>query len=409
MKWFTFLLRHGIVVAIVIGIAITYVYRQQLFPKFFEQETGQIKVVKQAEDGQLNESGKDTSGSNEAVNTGQLDSSVSGQEVIATTPAAIADPKQTDALIADKPREITTTEELVKDNKSADVSSADDVAVAKLDPLPSDNPSDVSRSSDVIPQKDSSNALKGGQQNAVLEAGVALDEFDSRGAMADKRKQVEPAKPIQAAQGDEDTAVITKEDPSTINKDSSHPADMAAGMMKDPVKSMSGVIQNPAQAMSGMMRSATPDRGDAINSTSTHTQPISPGGLADANNSPKPSPPPIATAQGTELSPQQHFYQIINKARHAYWQGQYPQSVAYYQDAIMLMPESADGHGELGNVFYAQGEWDKAGESLYQAAIRLLDEGRKDKAKHLLSIIRGLKHERAVELDKRLQAQEPGK
>jgi uncharacterized protein HemY len=72
------------------------------------------------------------------------------------------------------------------------------------------------------------------------------------------------------------------------------------------------------------------------------------------------------------------------------------------------MPETPDGYGELGNVHYAQGEWDKAGESLYQAAIRLLDKGRSDKAYNMLSIIRGLQHERAAELEKRLQAQQSG-
>jgi tetratricopeptide (TPR) repeat protein len=110
-------------------------------------------------------------------------------------------------------------------------------------------------------------------------------------------------------------------------------------------------------------------------------------------------------ALGPEASSQQEYQQVINKARHAYWQGQYQQSVSLYEQAIKLMPETPDGYGELGNVHYAQGEWDKAGESLYQAAIRLLDKGRTDKANNLLSIIRGLQHERAAELEKRLQAQ----
>jgi hypothetical protein len=390
MKWFTYLLRHGIVVALVIGIAIAYVYRQQLFPKFFEQGTEEITVATHADEGQSSESAMDVSTSNQADKTSQQDSPVPGQAVTAT---------------------------------SADVRSANDAAVKSKESMPSDITSGMSPAAKATAQKETADVSQAGQQNVVpetgvsLEAGVALDNLDANVAMADKGKQVRPANTATAAQGGAATTPSTKQPgSSTVNKDAAHPVDRAAGMMKDPLNTTSGMMQNPAQAMSGMMKPVTPGSGVATDSASTQTQPIAPGvstnqgqsldRLADANRSPMPAPPTTATAQRPEVSLQQRYYQIINQARQAYWQGQIQQSVDYYQQAIKLMPAYPDGHGELGNVYYSQGEWDKSGESLYQAAIRLLDKGRSDKAYNMLMIIRGLQHERAAELEKRIQAQQ---
>ncbi len=275
-------------------------------------------------------------------------------------------------------------------------------------------------------QQDVADVAKPDQQPVVEktphEAGIATDKSDPRVSMVDEGSPVGPAK---SAKAEQDSAVATRtpQQPgtATVNEEAAGPARMASGMMKDPLKTMSGMMQNPAQTMSGMMNPAAPgSSGVSKDSENTQTQTLAPEastgqrqiaeGHAPAyrpqmSAPPPPLPPVTATGQQAEIPPQQQYYQIINKARHAYWQGQYQQSVEDYQQAIELMPESPDGHGELGNVYYAQGEWDKAGESLYQAAIRLLDKGRSDKANNMLSIIRGLRHERAMELEKRLQTQ----
>ncbi len=97
------------------------------------------------------------------------------------------------------------------------------------------------------------------------------------------------------------------------------------------------------------------------------------------------------------------YLTVINKARQVYWQGKYKESIGYYKQAIKLIPENPEAYGELGNLYYSQGEWQKAGESLYQSASRLLDNGLTGKVYHLLTIIRGLKPERAKELENRLK------
>jgi hypothetical protein len=408
MKWLTYLLRHGIVVALVVGIAIAYVYRQELFPMFYEQGAEEISVASQADEGPSTDAAKDVATSADAAMTGSQDSSTTAPLVADETPTIDAS-KQTRPTMApeaqqmapeaqqsvtqpaDQAAKMATTDQSVKDVQSADAGSSSDKLAAQM---PARSPETT-----MTAQKD-----------------VAA----ASAPMADKGSPLEPAKIAGAGQ---DSAATTQgpeqSATSSVNKGSADPARMATGMMQDPLRSMSGMMQNPQQTMPGMMTPAAPGTGAAAkDSANTQAQAPAPGTAArqtqmaprysPAYRQQMPAPPATATMQRPEVTPQQQYTQIINRARQAYWQGQYQQSINYYQQAIKLMPESADGHGELGNVYYTQGEWDKAGESLYQSAIRLLDKGRSDKAYNMLSIIRGLRHERAAELEKRLQAQQPG-
>lgn len=106
--------------------------------------------------------------------------------------------------------------------------------------------------------------------------------------------------------------------------------------------------------------------------------------------------------QQQEADQQQRFFQLLNSARQAYWQNEYGQAVDSYQQALELQPHNPDIYGELGNVYYSQGEWEKAGESFYQAAVRLIKYNRPDRAYYLLPVISGLKKERAAELQQQL-------
>lgn len=101
-------------------------------------------------------------------------------------------------------------------------------------------------------------------------------------------------------------------------------------------------------------------------------------------------------------SQEQQYFSIINNARHAFWQGNYKESVTLYEQAILHLPARVDAYGELGNVYYAMGEWDRSGENLYLAALRLIESGEIEAARYLSSVIKGLKPERAKELDKKL-------
>ena len=134
------------------------------------------------------------------------------------------------------------------------------------------------------------------------------------------------------------------------------------------------------------------------------TPPAPPRAAAPATVEQVPAPAASAQAANTlqaEQEAMKNFYLIINNARQAYWQAQYDKAEEHYQQAIRLMPEIPDTYGELGNTYYGQGKWEKAGESYYQAAVRLLDEKRVAKAYHLMTILRGLAPERAEALQKK--------
>lgn len=410
MKWFSYLLRHGIVVALVVGIAITYVYRQQLFPKFFEQED-ELSLAGNAD--------KD------------VQDSVSKENLAPDAPLATSDTDDRQAMrntqtIKEEPAGKVSS---VQPGDSADAGQAGkDMHSATTGRMPDQveiqpGPQAGQLAAKTAPRQEQVATQPGQHQSTAsmpIEAGVAIDKPVPGTVPLAQHGSTEPAGAATRSADRKATTEDVAQDKVPASKDSAHPVDMAAGMIKDPARSLSGMMQNPGQAMTGMMNRVVPGGktapADQAEAGVQQAQPDKPGpvpdrlqqqaGSVDANR-PQMAAPPMAM-QSRELPPKQKFYQLINKARHAYWQNRYQESVSYYQQAIKLMPDSPEGYGELGNVYYTQGEWDKSGENLYQSAIRLLDQGRADKAHSMLLIIRGLKHERADDLEQRLQALQSG-
>lgn len=90
-------------------------------------------------------------------------------------------------------------------------------------------------------------------------------------------------------------------------------------------------------------------------------------------------------------------------ARAAFWKKDYESAVSSYKALLGTdAGNSADIHGELGNLYYMAGRWEDAGASYYEAAVRLLDRGERDRAHYLYKVIQGLDPKRAALLGKRL-------
>jgi hypothetical protein len=89
---------------------------------------------------------------------------------------------------------------------------------------------------------------------------------------------------------------------------------------------------------------------------------------------------------------------LLQQARQAYWQRDYAAAVKAYQQLLEADPENPDLYGELGNVYYGMGEWQKAGQAYYSAAQRLLARGRTQQVSYLLRVIEGLDTELAGKL-----------
>ena len=89
---------------------------------------------------------------------------------------------------------------------------------------------------------------------------------------------------------------------------------------------------------------------------------------------------------------------LLISARNAFNQGAMIESEKFYLELTDLDQDNADFFGELGNVYYAQGKWDEAGQAYYEAAVRLISEGNQNQVGYLHRVIKGLNAEHAEKL-----------
>jgi TolA-binding protein len=98
----------------------------------------------------------------------------------------------------------------------------------------------------------------------------------------------------------------------------------------------------------------------------------------------------------------------LNLARQAYWAGDLERAKQEYSALIRRLPDNPDLYGELGNLRYAQGDWEGAADSYYEAGTRLVKQGRTAQAVHLLSVVRGLSKDKAESFEAFLKGQGRG-
>lgn len=89
---------------------------------------------------------------------------------------------------------------------------------------------------------------------------------------------------------------------------------------------------------------------------------------------------------------------LLIAARNAFNQGKIKQSENLYIELTQLEQDNPDAFGELGNIYYSQGEWDKAGQAYYEAAVRLISSGKSNQVAYLHNVIKGLSAEQAEKL-----------
>ncbi|HUT41153.1 MAG TPA: tetratricopeptide repeat protein [Gammaproteobacteria bacterium] len=99
-------------------------------------------------------------------------------------------------------------------------------------------------------------------------------------------------------------------------------------------------------------------------------------------------------------------YRVLAAAREAYWLRDYAAAEQKYQELIALEPGNPDGYGELGNMYFSQGDWDKASASYFEAGTRLAAQGMYDRARQLVEVIRGLNGGQAGDLEQQINAAE---
>lgn len=152
----------------------------------------------------------------------------------------------------------------------------------------------------------------------------------------------------------------------------------------------------PVDSRSSTKPEAMPAQQAAIEQPGTPGISPTPGGQTETPQGQPASEPMLTTVD--------QYIGVLLDAREAYWQGNYPAAADKYQEAVKIMPDNPDAYGELGNLYYSQGQWEHAGDAYYQAAVHLLASGDIGHAVQLNNVIQGLAPERAQELQKRIQS-----
>ncbi len=93
---------------------------------------------------------------------------------------------------------------------------------------------------------------------------------------------------------------------------------------------------------------------------------------------------------------------LLNEARFAFLQGQPDQAISLYKKLTQVKPDDPNVYGEMGNVFYSQGQWKQAGSAYYEAANRLLAQGQTGQVQYLYRVIQGLDQKSAEKLRQEL-------
>ena len=95
---------------------------------------------------------------------------------------------------------------------------------------------------------------------------------------------------------------------------------------------------------------------------------------------------------------------LLIDARNAFNKGDITISEKLYLELTQLEQDNPDAFGELGNVYYSQGKWDKAGQAYYEAAVRLIAEGHYNQVSYLQQVISGLNTEYAEKLSQQIMS-----
>jgi hypothetical protein len=111
--------------------------------------------------------------------------------------------------------------------------------------------------------------------------------------------------------------------------------------------------------------------------------------------------------QDTEVAipftkPQGKAYQLLAAAREAYWLRDYDVAESNYTNLTRVDPDNPDGYGELGNMYFSQGQWDQAASAYYEAGVRLVRQGLLEQAQELVAVIRGLNGTHADDLERKI-------
>jgi len=351
------ILSHGFALALVALIAIALMYRGELFP---EWNLPDFLVIEDQSDSVADETSGDTVPAqldSVAVVTEEPagDDGAVSSDTENVAPVIAADEAASSDADADSP--VATAIVMPVDEATADEISVDEVVVA---PLADQARSDADSSAQV-----------------TMEHEQAGDESDSSSDGA----------PLHdAAPEQEDEAVQTGE---------------ITGVSDDvPVEDETEQLVVPPVVDSAV------EETDADVSEPAVAEEATAGAEPSQPSDSIPAPPLSEIPADSEInrSEEKTAYELLAQAREAYWLRDYENAAAAYRQLIQLEPDNPDGYGELGNLYFAQGQWDLAAAAYYDAGVRMINEDMIVQARQLVDVIRGLNGAQADELETQINA-----
>ena len=79
--------------------------------------------------------------------------------------------------------------------------------------------------------------------------------------------------------------------------------------------------------------------------------------------------------------------EYLQRARRAFWNGEFEAAEAGYMAMISAYPADADGFGELGNLYRSMGKQERALDAYYEAALRLKASGERERFHELTKLL----------------------
>ena len=128
--------------------------------------------------------------------------------------------------------------------------------------------------------------------------------------------------------------------------------------------------------------------------------------IADSLPAAEPLAAPVdqAAPQAVVNTVSESPYEVMAKAREAFWLRDFEMAEQKYRKLTQLEPDNPDGYGEMGNMYFSQGKWEEAAAAYYQAGARLLNDGLVQEARQMVDVIRGLNGAQADDLETQINA-----
>jgi hypothetical protein len=354
MKLLARLLSHGFAIAVVVLLAIGFIYRGELFP---EWERPDFLVFDSAE-----------STADDAP-AGKIEPAPIQEDWLASGPAT-GDQQASG----------------VEDAAAGAMPSVEDVAESSAPVVTESAPVDASEVVEVVEVIEAEMPAPAVEEYMPAEeAQVTTIEAVEEPVVLEVQESVEEATPpVPEATADEPT--------ETVSQDAGTAPSPAAVTAADGVAEPAVVVAEEMEAPVPEAVTA-PDVAESAAPMPSSVEPVAASEEAAQD--------PASQVEADAAVP---YYQLLASAREAYWLRDYQTAEGFYRRMIADDPDNPDGYGELANMYFNQGNWEAAAAAYYEAGSRLVKAGLVAPARELVDVIRGLNGPQADALDQEVQA-----